>query len=81
MADVELKLLYGVLGKMLKTEWNDEVDAIAAKVAANAGEEAVWEHYTTDRGAASVAVPAYEQAKDGALTKACSKSGVSFRAK
>ena len=78
---VELRLDHAEIGRLLKTAFNDEVDALAAHIAAQAGEDAVTEHYTTDRGAASVSVPSWQQAKDGRLTKACSKAGVQFVAK
>lgn len=78
---MEFRLNRKEIARILKEEFNEEVDALAAKIAAEAGGDAEVEHYTTDRGAASVAVPTYQQAKDGRLTKACSKAGVEFKAK
>lgn len=57
------------------------INAVARQVAAGAGEDAEVDEYTTDRAAASVAVPAEQQAKDGVLTRAASAAGLEVRAK
>lgn len=57
------------------------VNELTKKVAAGAGDEAVFEEYTTDRAAAIVSVPAGEQAKHGVLTRAASAAGLEVRSK
>lgn len=57
------------------------VNEVGRKVASGAGDEAEFEPYTTDRAAASVSVPAVQQAKDGVLTKAAAAAGLEVRAK
>ena len=57
------------------------INALARQVASRAGEDAEVDEYTTDRAAASVKVPAEQQAKDGALTRAASAAGLEVRAK
>lgn len=57
------------------------VNALARQVAAAAGDDAVVDEYTTDRAAASVAVPAEQQAKHGNLTRAAAAAGLEVRAK
>ena len=67
--------------EILKTLPRDEINALAEKVADNAG-DAVWvDSYTTDRAAASVTIPAARQAKHGTLTKAASAAGLEVKAK
>jgi len=57
------------------------IKELADQVAKNAG-DAVWvNHYTTDRPAASVTIPAARQAKHGTLTKAASAAGLEVKAK
>jgi len=81
VAAPELRLDHGEIAKLLKTAFNAEVDALAAHIAEQAGEDAVVDAYTTDRHAAGVSVPSWQQARDGALSKACAKAGVEFVAK
>jgi hypothetical protein len=57
------------------------IAALAEKVAGQAGPDAEVDTYTTDRAAASVRVPAEQQAKDGVLTRAASAAGLEVRAK
>lgn len=57
------------------------INALGQQVAAAAGDDAVFEPYTTDRAAASVSVPAGQQAKDGRLTRAASAAGLEVRQK
>jgi hypothetical protein len=67
--------------EILKTLPRAEINALAQRVAGNAG-DAVWvNHYTTDRAAASVTIPAARQAKHGTLTKAASAAGLEVKAK
>lgn len=54
----------------------------AARLVADKVEgDAYVSRYTTDRRAASVTVPAEDQARDGALTRACAAVGLPFKAK
>jgi hypothetical protein len=57
------------------------INALAHQVASLAGDDAEVDEYTTDRAAASVAVPAHQQAKDGVLTRAASSAGLEVRSK
>ena len=67
--------------EVLKQVAADTVNAAARRVAASAGADADMQEYTTDRAAASVSVPAAQQAKNGALTRAASAAGLEVRAK
>jgi hypothetical protein len=55
------------------------IAALAQQVAAGAGDDATVDEYTTDRAAASVSVPAAQQAKHGALTRAAAEAGLEVR--
>jgi len=57
------------------------INALANQIAAQAGEDAEVDEYTTDRAAAAVKVPAHQQAKDGVLTRAAAAAGLEVRAK
>ncbi|MEV5360580.1 hypothetical protein AB0K45_09575 [Micrococcus luteus] len=57
------------------------INSLAQQVTDAAGEDAEMVTYTTDRAAASVRVPADQQAKDGALTRAVSSAGLEVRSK
>lgn len=57
------------------------INALARQIAAQAGADAEVTEYTTDRAAASVAVPAEQQAKDGVLTRAAAAAGLEVRTK
>ncbi|MGE2714197.1 hypothetical protein ACQI4L_09080 [Mycolicibacterium litorale] len=57
------------------------INALARQVAAAAGPDAEVDEYTTDRAAAAVRVPAEQQAKDGALTRAAATVGLEVRSK
>ncbi|MGA5467173.1 hypothetical protein [Mycobacterium sp. NPDC050041] len=54
---------------------------LAQEVAKNAGPDAKVSLYTTDRAAASVSVPAEQQARDGVLTRAAAAAGLEVRPK
>ncbi|MEV2274036.1 hypothetical protein AB0I72_00490 [Nocardiopsis sp. NPDC049922] len=56
------------------------VNRAARKVARGAGPDASVSEYTTDREAASVGVPAEQQAIHGRLTRAAAKAGLEVRA-
>lgn len=55
------------------------INALAEQVAAAAGDDARVDEYTTDRAAASVSVPAGQQARNGVLTRAASAAGLEVR--
>jgi hypothetical protein len=55
------------------------VNEVAHRVAAEAGEDATVSEYTTDRSAASVWVPAEQQARDGVLTRAAAAVGLEVK--
>lgn len=67
--------------QLLKQVAAGSINAIAQKVAAGAGPDAVVAEYTTDRAAAAVSVPADQQARDGVLTKAVAAVGLEIRPK
>lgn len=81
MSRVKFKLDYKGGGEVLKQVAAAAVNDAARQVAAAAGPDAEVETYTTDRAAASVSVPAEQQAKDGVLTRAASAAGLQVRAK
>ncbi|MFC9769682.1 hypothetical protein [Rhodococcus jostii] len=55
------------------------INETARAVAAQAGNGAVVSEYTTDRRAAAVSVPAEDQARGGALTRAAAAAGLEVR--
>jgi hypothetical protein len=61
--------------EVLKEMVAPTIKALAESIAATAGEDAKVYHRVTDRAAASVVVPADQQAKDGVLTRALSQAG------
>lgn len=67
--------------EVLKELAAQHVNALAREVADRAGDEAVVEEYTTDRAAATVSVPAVQQAKDGVLSRAAGAAGLEVRLK
>lgn len=52
------------------------VNGLARDIAAQVGDDAEVDEYTTDRRAASVSVPADRQTRDGALTRAAAAVGL-----
>lgn len=56
---------------------NEAADQLADRL----GEGAKVQRYTTDRKAASVSIPAEQQARDGALTRAAAAVGLQVRAR
>jgi hypothetical protein len=74
---IDLKAGAEILKELAKAE----IDALAKKVADEAGPHAVVHEYTTDRAAASVGVPAGLQAKHGVLTRAAHAAGLEVRLK
>ncbi|WP_406234933.1 hypothetical protein [Nocardia sp. NBC_01009] len=79
MARITVTLNHGEVGRLLRTAFGDDVAALANRVATQAGKGARVYRYTTDRQAAAVSVPAYRQAKHGALTKAAAAAGLIVR--
>lgn len=67
--------------EVLKQLAAEQINALARQIAAQAGEDAEVEEYTSDRAAAIVSVPAAQQAKDGVLTRAASAAGLEVQAK
>lgn len=67
--------------EVLKVLAAQQINAIAKQIAAQAGPDAEVDEYTTDRAAAAVRVPADQQAKDGALTRAAAAAGLEVRLK
>lgn len=65
--------------EVLKHLAADAINDLAQKVADHAGEDALLDTYTTDRAAASVSVPADQQAKDGVLSRAAAAAGLELR--
>ena len=81
MSRVKFKLNYKGGGEVLKQLAAAAVNDATRRVGATAGPDAEVEEYTTDRAAASVSVPAEQQAKDGRLTRAAAAAGLEVRAK
>lgn len=69
--------------EVLKQLAVEQINDLARQVATNVGEDidVEVEPYSTDRAAASVSVPAHEQAKDGVLTRAASGAGLEVKLK
>lgn len=75
-----VRLNHATIANLLKSQGvADLVNRTAREVAAHAGEDADVDEYTTDRGAASVAVPAEQQAIEGALTRAAAAASLEVR--
>ena len=69
------------VGEILKTEFVDEINHLADEIGDKIDDDEVEvRYYTTDRGAASVTVPAEIQATEGALTRAAAAVGLEVRA-
>lgn len=81
MASSSFKLNRAGGAEVLKQLAADAVNDLAQQVAASAGPDAEVSKYTTDRAAAAVSVPAEQQARDGALTRAAAAAGLEVRAK
>ncbi|WP_063017197.1 MULTISPECIES: hypothetical protein [Nocardia] len=82
MANPRVRLNNAAIGKLLKSPaFAALVNGVAAEVAAAAGSDAEVDHYTTDRGAAAVKVPAADQAMYGTLTRAAEAVGLEVKQK
>ncbi|BAD54889.1 hypothetical protein [Nocardia farcinica] len=80
MVTSRVRLNNRTIANLLKSQGvADLVNRVAREVAAHAGEDADVDEYTTDRGAASVAVPAEQQAIEGALTRAAAAASLEVR--
>lgn len=76
----KFKLNYKGLGEVLRAPRTAAaVNAAAAELRDRAGPDAELNEYTTDRRAASISVPAEQQATDGLLTKAAAAVGLTVR--
>lgn len=67
--------------EILQAEFTDEINRLAHSIGDQCGDDVEVRSYTTDRGAASVTVPALLQARDGVLTRAASAVGLEVRTK
>lgn len=67
--------------EVLTENADDEIHTLGHLVAGLAGDGVLLRFYTTDRAVASITVPAAEQAKHGALTKAASQAGLEVKLK
>jgi hypothetical protein len=81
MADPGFKLDRKGGAEVLREMVADQINELAKHIAAQAGPDAEVETYATDRAAASVRVPADQQAKDGVLTRAAAAAGLDVRLK
>ncbi|WP_280442232.1 hypothetical protein [Nocardia brasiliensis] len=81
MARITVSVNYREVGRILRSAFGDDVATLARRVASHAGKSARVHLYTTDRQAAAVSVPAYRQARYGALTKAAAAAGLIVRGK
>lgn len=82
MAGQDIMLHHKNIEKVLKSQGVAAlVNQTARRVADLAGPDADVDEYTTDRGAASVAVPAEQQAIDGVLTRAAAAAGLEISQK
>lgn len=81
MAKSGFQMNYKGGSELLKDMAASHMNGVAQQVAAAAGDDAEVTPYTTDRAAASVSVPAHQQAKDGVLTRAVSAAGLEVRPK
>jgi hypothetical protein len=75
-SDLGFHLDLGGGAEVLKGMAAGQIAAIAASIAAKAGPDAEVTHDITDRARATVKVPAHQQAKDGALSRAAAGAGV-----
>lgn len=73
----ELDLAGGA--EVLKEMCAPIISTLAHTSAAAAGKDAKVSLYVTDRAAASVSVPAEQQARDGVLTRAFSQAGIEIK--
>lgn len=91
MADNSFRLNRNGIAEILKTEFTGQINQLADDVAAGARSivgndiDVEVEHYTTDRGAASVTIADAKglelQATDGALTRAAAAVGLEVKVK
>ncbi|WP_280265346.1 hypothetical protein [Nocardia wallacei] len=81
MAGPKVTLHKANVGRILRQQFRDEVNALAHALAEQIGDDAMVDEYTTDRAAAGVRVPTERQTVDGALTRAAAALGLEVRAK
>ncbi len=81
MASSSFRLNRAGGAEVLKQLAAAQINALAHQVGNQAGADAEVDEYTTDRAAASVSVPAHQQARDGVLTRAAAAAGLEVRAR
>lgn len=85
MAQVKVERLRldrkGIAALLKSAEFRKRTTEAARSVASKVGDGAKVDEYTTDRTAAAVSVPAYDQARNGALTRAAAAAGLEVRAR
>jgi len=86
VADVKVTLNRREVGVLLRTAFGPELDAVTAAVVKGAGRrghprDVKVRRRITDREVREVSVPAYRQAKYGALSKGAAAAGLSVRGK
>ena len=74
MGDFELNYAGG--REILTGMARPEIERLTKQVEAGAGEDATSRVFTTDRAHGQVQVPAYRQARDGALTRGAAAAGL-----
>lgn len=67
--------------EVLKVMAAPHIHELGRQIAAAAGPDAQLDEYVTDRAAASVSVPADQQAKHGVLTRAAAAAGLEVHGK
>ncbi|WP_280393223.1 hypothetical protein [Nocardia wallacei] len=81
MAGPEVRLNRATVGRLLRRRFREPVNALAYALAAEIGDDAMVDEYTTDRAAAGVRVPTERQTVDGALTRAAAALGLEVKSK
>jgi hypothetical protein len=74
--DLGFHLNFAGGAEVLKVMAAGQIAKIAESIAAKAGPDAEVTQSVTDRARATVKVPAHQQAKDGALSRAATGAGV-----
>lgn len=78
MSGIKIKLRSAGFAALAKGDGARAVtSAVARSIAADLGKDAEVAEYTTDRAVSAVELPAYRQARNGELTRAAARNGVS----
>ena len=77
MAQMKIKLRSAGFAKLAKSAGAQAVVTKVAQGIASNTKDANVTQYTTDRDVAAVELPAYQQARNGELTRAASRNGIS----